>query len=277
MTERTTHYRISEAARLAGVSASTLRLWENQGLIVSERTVTGQRYYTAAHLTLLKRIVWMRRVEGLNAPAIRAALVVPNAEPKAEMPPAFRSADVGWKLRTLRQLADRTLKQVANDLDITVSTLSTFERTSRGVSFKTLNDLARYYDTTVAKLSGERERQGDALVRFDSWRTRPQTTPGVTVQILAEGRRKMDCHRFVLAPGATSNGSHGHEGEEFVHIVAGRLEISLDQSESYDLHPGDSLYFESSRLHAWINRHDGETIVLWINTPRHSESAPENP
>lgn len=267
MTERTARYRISEAARLSGVSASTLRLWENQGLIVSERTATGQRYYTAAHLALLKRIVWMRQVEGLNAPAIRAALSAPNAEPGTEVPPDVRSANVGWKLRTLRQLADKTLKQVADDLDITVSTLSTFERTSQGISFKTLYDLASYFGTTVSKLSGEREQQGGALVRSGAWRTRLRTTPGVTAQILAEGRRQMDCHRFVLAPGATGDGSYGHQGEEFVHILAGRLEISLDQGECYDLHPGDSLYFEGRRLHAWINRHDGETVLIWINTP----------
>ena len=31
------HYKVAEAARLAGVSASTLRLWETQGLVVPGR------------------------------------------------------------------------------------------------------------------------------------------------------------------------------------------------------------------------------------------------
>ena len=31
------HYKVAEAARLAGVSASTLRLWETQGLVEGGR------------------------------------------------------------------------------------------------------------------------------------------------------------------------------------------------------------------------------------------------
>jgi quercetin dioxygenase-like cupin family protein len=45
------------------------------------------------------------------------------------------------------------------------------------------------------------------------------------------------------------------------------VEFVLDSDQFYDLHPGDSLYFESRRRHAWTNRHDGETVLLWINTP----------
>ena len=41
------HYKVAEAARLAGVSASTLRLWETQGLVVPGRSETGHRQYSA--------------------------------------------------------------------------------------------------------------------------------------------------------------------------------------------------------------------------------------
>lgn len=266
VTQPASHYKIAEAARLSGVASSTLRLWESQGLIAVGRTKGGQRFYTAKDIALIKRIVWLRQIEGLNAAAIRAALSA-NPAPRTNLASAPISANVGRKLRALRHAAGRTLKDVADVLGITASTLSTFERTSQGVSFKTLYDLAHHFGTTVSELSGERERDGRALVRSGAWRTWPRTTPGITVQVLAEGGRQMDCHRFVLASGASSEGAYGHEGEEFVHIIAGRLEISLDQSDIYDLHPGDSLYFESRRHHAWVNRHDGETILIWINTP----------
>lgn len=268
MTQPASRYKIAEAARLAGVSSSTLRLWESQGLIAAERTEGGQRFYTAEDIALLKRIVWLRQIEGLNAAAIRAALSAGTAQKTDPAPaPAPQPADVGRKLRALRHAAGKTLREVADDLAITASSLSTFERTSQGISFKTLYDLAHYFGTTVSDLSGEREREGSALVRSGAWRTWPRTTPGVTVQVLAEGGQQMDCHRFVLAPGASSEGAYGHEGEEFVHIIAGRLEMLLDQSDIYDLHSGDSLYFESRRHHAWVNRHDGETVLIWINTP----------
>ena len=42
--EEPVHYKVAEAARLAGVSASTLRLWEAQGLVVPGRSDTGHRH-----------------------------------------------------------------------------------------------------------------------------------------------------------------------------------------------------------------------------------------
>lgn len=258
-------YKVAEVARLAGVSASTVRLWESQGLLVPERSETGHRQYSADDVARLKRISWYRLERGLNPAAIREALE--NEEPSAEGVENGAVSDLGRRLRRLRHAAGKTLDQVAGDTGITSSTLSTLERTSQGVSFKTLHDLAEYYGTTVSRLSGEESEQGAEIVRSGEWRTWPQTTPGVTVQLLAEGRRMMDCHRFVLAPGAASEGAYRHEGEEFMHVLSGRLELVLDSDQFFDLGPGDSLYFESRRYHSWRNRHDGETVLLWINTP----------
>ncbi|ARO28119.1 MerR family transcriptional regulator protein [Rhizobium sp. NXC14] len=258
-------YKVAEAARLAGVSASTLRLWESQGLVVPARSETGHRQYSAEDVARLKRISWYRAERGLNPAAIREALE--SEEPSADGAEPGQDSGLGRKLRSLRHAAGKTLDQVAGDIGITASTLSTLERTSQGVGFKTLHDLAEYYATTVSRLSGAESEEVPAVIRAGEWRTWPETTPGVTVQLLAEGRRMMDCHRFVLAPGAASEGAYRHEGEEFMHVLSGRLELVLDSDQFFDLGPGDSLYFESRRYHSWRNRHDGETVLLWINTP----------
>jgi DNA-binding transcriptional MerR regulator/quercetin dioxygenase-like cupin family protein len=262
---RSVRYKVAEAARLAGISASTVRLWESQGLVVPERSKTGHRQYSADDVARLKKISWYRVERGLNPAAIRHALE--SEDPSAENIETGSASDIGRRLRSLRHATGKTLDQVAGDVGITSSTLSTLERTSKGVSFKTLHELAEYYDTTVSRLSGEETGDLPLMVRSGEWRTWPETTPGVTVQLLAEGRRMMDCHRFVLAPGATSEGAYRHEGEEFMHVLSGRLELVLDADQFFDLGPGDSLYFESRRYHSWRNRHDGETVLLWINTP----------
>lgn len=261
-------YKVAEAARLAGVSASTLRLWESQGLVVPSRSETGHRQYSAEDVARLKRISWFRAERGLNPAAIREALETEEGGASGlENGEQSASSDIGRRFRSLRHTAGKTLEQVAVDMGMTSSTLSTLERTSQGVSFKTLHDLADYYGTTVSRLSGEEREDVPALVRSGEWRAWPATTPGVTVQLLAEGQTMMDCHRFVLAPGAASEGAYRHEGEEFIHVLAGRLELVLDSDQFFDLLPGDSLYFESRRYHSWRNRHDGETVLLWINTP----------
>ena len=270
---QTVRYKVAEAARIAGVSPSTLRLWEAQGLVVPERSETGHRQYRPADIARLQRISWLRSERGLNPAAIREALEAEDggsgrSEPQAgDGAPTEATNALGRKLRQLRHAAGRTLEDVASQTGIAPSVLSTLERTSQGVSFKVLHDLATYFGTTVSKLSGEEDSEMRTLVKSGEWNLWPMTTNGVMVQALADGRRMMDCHRFVLAPGVSSEGAYEHDGEEFIHVLSGRLEMVLDSQHFYELGPGDSLYFESRRQHSWRNRHDGETVLLWINTP----------
>ncbi len=258
-------YKVAEAARLTGVSASTLRLWELQGLIEPERTPSGQRCYLDSHIEQLRRIQWQRAQQGLNPAAIRAGLE--NGDAVHGFAGRDDADPVGKRVRALRQAAGRTLADVAAQAGVAVSALSTFERTSQGLSVKVMHDLASALGTSVSALSGTNETGARRLVKSGEWTSWPQTMPGVTVQLLAEGRNQMDCHRFVLAPDASSEGAYKHEGEEFIHVLSGQLEIVLGSEDFHQLNAGDSLYFKSSVQHSWKNSFDGETVLLWINTP----------
>ena len=278
-------YKIAEAARMAGVSASTLRLWESQGLITPVRTQSGQRLYEPSHIKRLKEISWLRSGKGLNSAAIREGLgreelgrdepgpegfgaqVARRAETKARAK-IVPNSDIGIKLRYLRRAAGKTLEKVSLQTGIPVSMLSTFERTSQGLSFKALHELVASFGTTLAVLSGQEDRHaGESLIRNGQWAHWPPSSSGVTVQILSEGKNQMECHRFVLAPGASSEGAYQHDGGEFLHLLAGRIEIVLDGGQFFELSAGDSFYFESRRPHSWRNSFAGETVLIWVNTP----------
>jgi DNA-binding transcriptional MerR regulator/quercetin dioxygenase-like cupin family protein len=265
-------YKIAEAARMAGVSPSTLRLWESQGLIDPVRTVSGQRLYEPLHIDRLKRVSWLRTSKGLNPAAIRETLKGEEPDLTGDAPAAADPAGVeraiGQKLRHLRREMGCTLEKVAERTGVSLSLLSTFERTSQGLSVKALHDLAEFYGTTIAVLTGQAESDGqESLVRNGEWTAWPPTSSGVKVQNLTTDRRKMECHRFELAPGASSEGAYSHEGEEFIHVLAGSLELVLDGDQFFELRDGDSFYFESRRPHSWRNSHGRETVLLWINTP----------
>jgi DNA-binding transcriptional MerR regulator/mannose-6-phosphate isomerase-like protein (cupin superfamily) len=270
--EQHIRYKIAEAARMAGVSPSTLRLWESQGLIEPVRTESGQRLYEPEHVERLKTISWLRSGKGLNPAAIRESLegegVLKIATPSEARTEGQSGSDVGAKLRYLRREAGKTLEKVSAETGIPVSMLSTFERTSQGLSFKALHELVASFGTTLAALSGQEDRSaGESLIRNGEWSTWPPSSSGVTVQILSEGKNQMECHRFVLAPGASSEGAYQHEGEEFMHVLAGSIEIVLDGDQFFELGVGDSFYFESRRPHSWRNSFAGETVLIWINTP----------
>jgi quercetin dioxygenase-like cupin family protein len=77
----------------------------------------------------------------------------------------------------------------------------------------------------------------------------------------------MEPHLFRVAPSAGSGESYAHEGEEFLYVLQGCLEIDLAGGERHLLEQGDSFYFESSTQHRWRNPGRREARVLWVNTP----------
>ena len=68
-------------------------------------------------------------------------------------------------------------------------------------------------------------------------------------------------HRQIM-----TNRPYTHEGEEFIYVLRGDLEITVD-GEEYSLKTGDSFYFESATPHRWRNPGRKETLLLWVNTP----------
>jgi DNA-binding transcriptional MerR regulator len=71
--------RISRAALLLGVSARTLRYYEELGLLVpSGRTSGGERRYTEGDLEQLRRILSLKEVLGMNLDEIKSVVTVEN-------------------------------------------------------------------------------------------------------------------------------------------------------------------------------------------------------
>src|SRR3984893_15732427 len=64
------YLKIGEVAERVGVSPSVIRSWENLGLTRPRRTESKYRLYSAEDVKLLKRARFLRKVRGLNAPAI---------------------------------------------------------------------------------------------------------------------------------------------------------------------------------------------------------------
>jgi DNA-binding transcriptional MerR regulator/quercetin dioxygenase-like cupin family protein len=255
------YLKIGEVARQVGVSPSVIRSWESLGLARPQRTASKYRLYSAEDVRLLKRARYLRRVRGLNAPAIVQLLkregVVRGAQdgtPNA----------IGVHLRKLRAKRDLSLAQVAKSVGISVGFLSALERSHMSASVGTLRRLARFYKTNILDFFDAAESKSP-LVTQDR-RKVLQFGKGVRMELLAWGSTVMEPHLFRVAPNAGSGESYSHEGEEFLYVLKGELHIQLDGTE-YDLKQGDSFYFESATPHQWKNPGARETWVIWVNTP----------
>jgi DNA-binding transcriptional MerR regulator/quercetin dioxygenase-like cupin family protein len=252
-------HRIGAAARQAGVSASALRLWERQGLVTPLRSQSGYRLYSDADLARLLRIRRMRD-ERLNAPGI-LRLLSPQRRP-AE--PDDRRLD-GSRLRALRRERGHSLRAAAAHAGLSPSFLSALERRATGASVATLLRLTRAYGVTMLDLFHPTAPVGRRVRR----RERPvlELGSGVRIEQLAHEASLLEPQLFVLAAGATSDGAYAHAGEEFMFVLEGALTVWVGPHERYQLHIGDSVTFPSTLPHRWRNRADGETRLLWINTP----------
>ena len=252
--------RISEVAQRVGISSSALRAWEALGLVVPQRTQSRYRLYTDSDVRLLQRAMFLRRARGLNPPAIVHVL-----KKQGIVSPADAHQAPGQRFRRLRLHQKLSLAQVARATGVSVGFLSALERGQMRCSISTLRRIARYYRTNIMSLF-ENSAEPQRHVR-PADRKILETTPGVRMELLAWGNTAMEPHLFRIKPGGGSGESYSHEGEEFLHVLRGEFEISLNGQERYLLKPGDSLYFESSTPHRWRNPGRTESWILWVNTP----------
>lgn len=257
-----TYLKIGDVARLASISPSVIRSWESLGLIHPRRTASKYRLYTSHDVKLLKRARFLRRVRGLNAPAIAQTLRQQGLLRSASNSTA---GALGLRLRQLRVQRGLALAPVATAAGISVGFLSAIERSQMSASVSTLRKLARYYKTNILEFFDPVE-SNSRLVPAEKRRVL-EAGPGVRMELLAWGNTVMEPHLFRIAPRAGSGEAYTHEGEEFLHVLRGELHISLQDEEEYELKSGDSFYFESAIPHRWRNPGRTETWVLWINTP----------
>jgi DNA-binding transcriptional MerR regulator/mannose-6-phosphate isomerase-like protein (cupin superfamily) len=255
------YLKIGDVARLVGLSPTVIRMWERLGLTNPRRTAKKYRLYSRQDVTLLKRASFLRKVRGMNAPAIvqtlkRDGLVKASADGTA--------GAIGARLRHLRMERGASLSTVADIARISVGFLSAIERSQMSASVGTLRKLAKYYKTNILDFYDTAD-PGTHVVRPRA-RKVLEAGPGVRMELLAWGNKVMEPHLFRVAPGAGSGESYTHVGEEFLFVLKGELQIFL-RGEEYRIKSGDSFYFESAVPHKWMNPGRTETCLLWVNTP----------
>jgi transcriptional regulator with XRE-family HTH domain/quercetin dioxygenase-like cupin family protein len=213
---------------------------------------------------------------------------------------------IGEKLRAIRQERQMSLRDLAHKAQVSASMLSQIETGKVFPSVRSLYTIANALEVSVdsffpeqnegrvaavtseqaltasemrdAKLNGVTqaardftiETQSSMPVVHASARPMIELKGGVTwARLTAMAEQGAEFLEIAYAPGAMSgaNMSH-HEGREFGLILAGELVIELG-FESYTLHEGDSIIFESTVPHRLINRSDRPMRAVWVVLNQH--------
>jgi proline racemase len=263
-------FSIGYVSKLTGVKVSTLRSWERYGLLAPTRSDGRHRNFDEGDLRRVQEVLRLRRVYGYNLTAIKHELARSSTD-QTQPSLASRSANgpgdpIGARVRSLRNNARLSVRDLARSAGLAASYVSMFERGKAYPSPARLNAIARTLGVTLGDLLGSTETGGRPIIRRGSGRIVESFGPGVSIEQLTVGEQLMDCEIWTLQPGAESEGSYSHSGQELVHVLSGQFEIGLEESDSQILEVGDSAYFESSRRHRWRNPGEVPAVVLWVNT-----------
>ncbi len=256
---------IGEASRLVGVSPATLRTWEKRGVIAPLRSPSGYRRFT---LTDIERLQRLRRARSRSQHAA-APDGAERQEAANDQTPRTTAPSIPWerRLREHRQQSHLSLRQVAELTGLSASFISGIERGLANPSVAALQKLTAAYGFSIVDLMQADIAPRGGLVRVAD-RQRYAAAGGVIMDQLNFGNHVMELHLFTVEPGAGTGGAFHHEGEEFILMLEGTLQVSIDTIEHYVLHSGDVLYFESVHPHEWTNPGPTLAVFLGVNTPR---------
>lgn len=254
---------MGQTARILAISPSTLRLWENVGLVTPARSAGRYRLYTPELLEILRRIKYLRDVKKLNVPGIKQALA--EALPAKVHAETKATPNIGEKLRRLRKRRGLTVTKAARLAQVSAGFLSAIELQHANPSVATLYKLSAAYGATVLELY-DLPVNLNRVIRARS-RKSLKTESGVSMELLSQGTKMLESMLIRVPPGSGSDGTYMHQGEDFLYMLEGSLELWLDEVECNILDEGDSFWFESNRGHRWFNPTNRETVILWVNTP----------
>jgi DNA-binding transcriptional MerR regulator/quercetin dioxygenase-like cupin family protein len=262
---------IQQAASMVGATAVALRTWEQQGLITPGRTASGYRLYSMADIQRLRRIQTLFAA-GVNAAGIRRLLdgsaATSTATARGALADAGHVRTVGQTVREWRRRKSLTLRGLGDLTGLSASYISAVERGLAAPSIASLQKLGAAFGTNVLALMADSYEPPDTPVVRASGRRVLEGDNGVTIEDLSTAGSNLEPLIFTFEPGSGSDGPISHEGEEFLYVMSGTLQLELDGSDVHQLAAGDSMAFRSERSHQFSNPGSGPAVVLWINTPR---------
>lgn len=179
---------------------------------------------------------------------------------------------LGGRIKALRKERGLSLAELAKSTGVSEATLSRVENDQTLVSAHHLYQLSKalgaditafFEDASRAISNGIRSicRKGEGI---------PLTTARYEAQVLctdiANKRMHPAINSVTIRTLEDAGGFSRHEGEEFLHVLDGRLILATEFYEPLLLEPGDSIYFDSHMGHAYLSADGSPAHILVIAT-----------
>ncbi|WP_130617935.1 helix-turn-helix domain-containing protein [Dyella amyloliquefaciens] len=188
----------------------------------------------------------------------------------------------GSALRNLRKHKQLTLAEVSERTGLPVSTLSKIENGKMSLSYDKLARLSTGLEVDIAQLFEPDSAAPPTRVQGRRSITRAGSGLSVETENYSHLYPNADLLNkrlvpIIAEPHARSLAEFGelirHEGEEFIYVLEGTVDLHTDLYAPTRLEAGDSMYFDSGMGHAYIAVGPKRCRVLSICTASQSRLA----
>jgi transcriptional regulator with XRE-family HTH domain len=178
---------------------------------------------------------------------------LPEVERVASQSTAQQPA-LGRKLKALRVSRGLSLKDVAAGTGLSASFVSMVETGRNEMTVSRLVTLAEFYEVGFSDLISERANERPVVLRRDERKRVDSDDQRVRSESLAAWHHGDMIGEFVRFDiGAELRQMTPHAGAEFVLVLEGEIAIKFADDTSVVLREGDSVWYEASRQHRYVN------------------------
>ena len=182
------------------------------------------------------------------------------------------AARLGVRMKLARQIRGMTLKAVADAAGCSESLLSKIENGKASPSLPMLHKVVQVLETNIGWMFEEVDGEEGIIFRAG---TRPlialdplRRGEGISLErvIPYSPGHMLQCNIHHIDAEGASAGPIQHSGEEVGYLIAGKIELIVDD-QTYKLSAGDSFVFRSELPHHYRNVGAERASIFWVNTP----------
>lgn len=176
--------------------------------------------------------------------------------------------DIGRILRQLREERDVSIKEIADELNISSSHISQIERGISSPSITMLKKLSNVLDVPITYFF-EQDPEADGKVIRNSERTKFML-PGSNFTYELLSPLKVKDFQLLMTRievgGELGEKPIGHGGKECCYLSKGEVDFYI-RDEIHKLRAGDSIYYPANTPHNVVNTGDEEAIIISVISP----------
>jgi transcriptional regulator with XRE-family HTH domain len=180
--------------------------------------------------------------------------------------------DLGARVRELRNGRKWTLEQAAKQAGLARSTLSKIENGQMSPTYDALKKLAVGLEISVPQLftppAAEKINGRMAVTKSGDGTAKATTT--YEHELLGDALRKKQMLPYRARIRARSmeefDGWVRHDGEEFLYVLTGVVQLFTEFYEPVELRRGDSAYYDATMGHNVVSVSAEDATILWVTS-----------